>query len=64
MSGWLEFYESEISCPKCKKIFNIQFVEEGDIKEEPQVIISIAGGSVICPNCKFLIRDENLNNKE
>lgn len=60
MSGWLEFFEDEITCPHCKKDFHTLFVEDGEIKDPPKVISFIASGISRCPNCKIIIRDDDL----
>ncbi len=60
MSGWLEFFEDEINCPRCKTKFCTLFVEDGDTKDPPKVISSIAGGLTRCPNCNVIIRDDDL----
>jgi len=62
MSGWLEFFEDEILCLQCKTKFFTLFVEDGDTKDPPKVISSIAGGLTRCPNCKIIIRDDDLTN--
>jgi hypothetical protein len=60
MSGWLEFYEYEIQCHQCKTKFFTLFIEDGDTKDPPKVISSIAGGITRCPYCKIIIRDDDL----
>ncbi|MEO8231485.1 MAG: hypothetical protein ABI638_04340 [Ignavibacteriota bacterium] len=61
MSGWLEWIEDEIRCPQCNNKFVTLFVEDGDTKDPPKVITSIAGGLTRCPKCKTIIRDDDLN---
>ena len=60
MSGWLEFVEDKIICPHCTKDFHTLFVEDGDTKDPPKIISSIAGGHTRCPFCKIIIRDNDL----
>ncbi len=60
MSGWLDFFEDEINCPQCKTKFCTLFVEDGDTKDPPKVISSIAGGLTRCPKCNIIIRDDDL----
>lgn len=62
MSGWLEFFEYEISCPRCKAKFCTLFVEDGDTKVPPKVVSSISSGQTRCPNCNIIIRDDDLTN--
>ena len=60
MSGWLEFFEDEISCTECQSKFFTVFVEDGNCKDPPQVITSLAGGSTVCPVCNNTIRDSDI----
>lgn len=60
ISGWLEFFEDEISCPQCKTKFFTLFVEDGDTKDPPKVISSLAGGLTRCLQFNIIIRDDGL----
>lgn len=62
MSGWLNFFEDEITCPHCRAKFITLFVEDGDTKDPPKVISSISGGLARCQNCKLIIRGDDLTN--
>jgi len=60
ISGCLAFFKDEINYPYCKTKFCTLFVEDGDTKDPPKVISSIAGGLTRCPNSKIIIRDDDL----
>lgn len=60
MSGWLDFFELEIICPKCRETFNAIYCEDGNIKDPPEVKTFLAGGETTCPHCKEIITEEKL----
>lgn len=60
MSGWLDFFEQKIICPQCNRSFEALFCEDGDIKDPPEVKITLASGKTICPNCGEVIEDGDL----
>ena len=51
MSGWLDYFEDEITCPNCLHTFTALFVEDGNPKRIPIVIISPAQLTLNCPHC-------------
>lgn len=61
MSGWIEFYNSEITCPNCGNEFTASFTEDGNIKTKPFVNTGLSGGSTRCPVCKAIIKDADIN---
>lgn len=60
MSGWIDYFEDEITCPHCKQKLIALFIEDGNCKDPSIVTISLAGGSVKCPNCNIIIRDSDI----
>lgn len=61
MSGWNDFFEDEISCPHCNHKLIALFIEDGNCKDPPLIIISLAGGQAQCPNCNIIIRDGDIS---
>ena len=60
MSGWLEFYDLEISCPECRKSFEALFCEDADIRDPPQVNTFLASGKTVCPHCSSEITEDKI----
>jgi DNA-directed RNA polymerase subunit RPC12/RpoP len=60
MSGWIDYFENEITCPHCKHKFLALFIEDCNCKDPPLVITSLASGQTKCPNCNIIIRDNDL----
>lgn len=52
MSGWLDFHLDDYRCPHCHREVSILFVEDGDPRRKPIIIIYPALQKTVCPNCK------------
>jgi transposase len=64
MSGWIDFYDISVKCSVCGCILNVPLVENGDINEDPEVVVGICGGSVQCPVCGAVVTDADLKKME
>ena len=60
MSGWIDFYDEQITCPFCGQEFTAHFIEDGNVCDPPSIITSLAGGCY-CPACKSPISDADLS---
>ena len=60
MSGWLDFFDIEITCPFCTAKIVAAIWEDGDQNREPIVIIGLIDGQTKYPVCGKLITDEEL----
>lgn len=62
MSGWLEWFEKEIICPKCGQKFFALFCEDGDINTIPPTVkCFIADEKTTCPKCGTSINEDYLS---
>ncbi len=64
MSGWLEFYSSEIICPNCGNEFTATFTEDGNTKTKPYVSTGLSGGKTRCLICNAVIIDADITEYE
>lgn len=62
MSGWIEFFELEIICPKCRKSFEALYCEDGNLRDPPEVKTFLAIGKTNCPHCKEIITEKEILN--
>ena len=53
MSGWLNFFEEQFTCPHCHQSSKILLVEDGTLTDPPDVTTSFALDIFMCPVCKF-----------
>lgn len=60
MSGWIEFFDMVVICPRCKKSFEALFCEDSDIREPPETNTFLASGRTICPHCNTTITEDNI----
>jgi len=60
MSGYLEFYEMNVLCPKCNKTFDALYCEDTDIREPPETMTFLASGKTICPHCSSELTEDQI----
>lgn len=60
MSGYLEFFTLEITCPNCNKTFDALYCEDTDIREPPETKTFLASGKTTCPHCSSEITEERI----
>lgn len=59
MSGWLNFFEDEFTCPHCGTQSKTLLVEDGTLNDPPVVTTEFSLDIFVCPTCKF--KFTNLN---
>ena len=62
MSGWIEAYEAEFTCPQCGKDSIAIFIEEGSLN--PLVVETSVAGDFRCPHCSFSFSALNTTSEE
>lgn len=60
MSGWLDFFEVEITCSFCNADIKFTIWEDGEPKRDPVVISGLFDGKAKCPICGKLFTDEDI----
>ncbi len=60
MSGWLEFFKLEITCPNCNKTFDALYCEDGDVRDPPETNTFLASGKTVCPHCSSELTEDNI----
>lgn len=61
MSGWLEWWEEKIECPKCGEEQTVQICIDTPVRGDPHV--GITGGSHTCTSCGKKITFKDLHGR-
>lgn len=60
MSGWVDFFDLEIICPRCRKNIEVLFCEDSDTHDPPETKTFLASGKTICPHCYTTITEDEI----
>lgn len=61
MSGWLDWFEDEITCPNCGFKFFVLFCEDVDISTNPPIVkCFVVDEYLICSNFRNINNENNL----